>query len=156
MARRLRAIGKDVALMTVAARAAGLHPHHAVADIAHQFDVGFVERREKARPTGARFKLGLGVKQRQPAQAAGIDAGFLVAEQSAAEGRLGAVAQQDLGFLTGQGGFQFGALGLRGRRQIEAGVRAGLLGGTHGQTSTARRTDNSVKLARQARRKSAQ
>ena len=43
-----------------------------------------------------------GREQRQAAQPAAVDAGLLVAQQRAAEGRLGAVAEQHMALLAGQ------------------------------------------------------
>ena len=89
--RRLRAVGKDVAEVAVAARAQDLDAHHAVAAIRLGRDVLVGDRLEEARPAGARIELGVRREQRQPAADARVDAAALVVEQRAAERPLGAV-----------------------------------------------------------------
>ncbi len=121
---RRRAVGEDVALVAVAAGAAGLDAHHAIADVAHGADVGRIDRRIEARPAGAAFELGLGAEQRQAAKAAAIDAVFLVVQQPAAERRFGAVVQEDVGLFRSEAGLQTLFLVRRRRGEVEAGVGA--------------------------------
>src|SRR5579864_1542819 len=87
---RRRAVGEDVALVAVAAGAAGLDPDHAVADIAHGDHVPLVERRVEAGPAGAALELGVVAEERQAAEPAAVDAVLLLAQEAAAERRLGA------------------------------------------------------------------
>ena len=108
-----------MALMRAAAGAASLDADHAVADVAHCDDMGLVKRGPEARPAGAALELGLGPKQRQAAQAAAVDPVFLVAEEAAAERRLGAVMEQNVALLLAEVGFQARALGVAGRGQVE-------------------------------------
>jgi hypothetical protein len=110
-----------VALVAVAAGAARLDAHHAVADVLDRLDVRLVERRVEARPAGAALELGLVAEQRQAALAAAVDARRLLAEQAAAERRLGAVVQQDAAlFLVVEVGLEARALVVGGRGQVEA------------------------------------
>ena len=78
-----------------------------------------VHRRPEAGPARAAFEFGLVLEERQAAKAAGIGAGLLVAEQSAAERGLGAVAQQDLGLFAAEVGFKGRALAAGRRAQVE-------------------------------------
>src|SRR5579863_6904182 len=103
-----------MALVAVAACAAGLDAHHAVARIADGADVRLVDRRVETWPAGAALELRLGAEQRQAAEPAAIDAIRLVVEQAAAEGRLGAVMQEDVALLGRQ--VRFEAPLLFGRR----------------------------------------
>ena len=118
--RRRRAVGEDVAEVAAAAGAGDFRALHPVTGVTDAVNVGLVERREEAGPAGAGVELGVGAEQRQPAQPAAIDAAALVVEEHAAERRLGAVVQQHALFLVAQGGDKRGALGGRGRGQVEA------------------------------------
>src|SRR6185436_8829203 len=88
---RRRAVRKHVAEMAAAARADDFGANHAVTGIADFAHVPGIERREKARPTGARVELRARPEQRQPAQATRVDAVELVVEKRPAERRLGSV-----------------------------------------------------------------
>ncbi len=113
--RRGGAVREDVALVAVAAGAQGLDAQHAVRGVAHLLDVRLVERGVEAGPAGAALELGLVLEQRQAALATAVDAGALLTQQAAAERGLGAVMQQDAGFLGRQVGLE--ALAFRlGRR----------------------------------------
>ena len=96
--------------MAVAAGAAGLDAHHAVTDVANSGDMLFGEGGEETGPACAALELGVSAEQRQGAESAAIDAVQLVIQKSAAEGRLGAMAQQHLRLIAGEVGFQAGAL----------------------------------------------
>jgi len=61
------------------------------------------------------------LEQRQPAEPAAVDPGVLLIQKAAAERRLGAVVQQDVGLLAGQRGLQRLALLRRRRGQVETG-----------------------------------
>ena len=54
---RRRAIGKDMALMAAASRAADLDPAHAVAGVLDLVEMVFIERRIERRPAGARIEF---------------------------------------------------------------------------------------------------
>jgi len=110
-----------MALVAVAAGAARLDAHHAVAGVAYGQDVSLVEGRKEARPARAAFELGLGAEERQAAEAAAVDAVLLVVQEAAAERGFGAVVQQDVGFFTREIRFQLCALGGCGRSEIETG-----------------------------------
>src|SRR5262245_26655374 len=81
------------------------------------------KRRVKARPTSAAFEFGLRAKERQAAKTAAVDAGFLVGKQTAAKRRLGAVFEQDVGFLTREAGLEGFAFRRARRREVEVGGR---------------------------------
>jgi hypothetical protein len=70
------------------------------------------------------------MEQGQAAQATDIDAVLLVVEQAAAEGGLGSVMEQDLGFLPGQGGLETDAIRFGGGGEIE--TQSGLVNDGHG------------------------
>src|SRR5947208_3255477 len=109
-----------MALMAVAAGAAGLDADHAIGGVADRRDVSLVDRRPERRPAGAAFELGLVQKQRQPTQAAAVDAVLLLAKQAAAERRLGAMAQQHVGLFRRERRLQCAALVFGGRGEVEA------------------------------------
>src|SRR5690606_25955109 len=138
---RRRPVGKHVTLMAPAARAHDLGALHAVARVAHVLQVRFVEGRGKARPAGARLELLARAKQRQPAQAAAVDARFLVLEQRAAKRRFGPVLEQHVALLARERGLELAALLGTRRRQIEAARRTPGRGGLyfHGHTPLRRR-----------------
>src|SRR2546423_3666693 len=94
-----RAIVEDMALVRSAARADDFRADHAVAGVADSFEMTLGKRRGEARPAGAALELGAAVKQGEAAQAAGEDARALLVEEDAAEGRLGAMFEQDVLFL---------------------------------------------------------
>src|SRR5436305_9460248 len=71
--RRTRPVGKDVAEVGVAGRAAGLDPAHAVARVDVLVDRVPGRRREEARPAGARLELGLAREQLGTAGGAAVD-----------------------------------------------------------------------------------
>ena len=83
-----------MSLVAVATGAARLDPAHAVGIVLDGRRVGLVERGVEAGPAGAALELCLMPEQRQAAFSAAIDAGRFLAEQAAAERRLGAVLQQ--------------------------------------------------------------
>jgi hypothetical protein len=114
-------VGKDVTQMAATAGADLLDPDHAVTAVADPPDVRLVEGLEKARPARARVEFGIRAEQRQPAEPAGVDAGFLVVEKDAAKRRLGAVLQQDASFVPGQARGDLPALRLGGRGHVECG-----------------------------------
>src|SRR6185437_1460561 len=111
---RRRAVGEDVALVAAAARAGRLDAHHAVGDVLDPLHMRLVEGGPERRPAGAALELGAVLEQRQAAKPATVDAGVLLVEQPAAERRLGAVMQEDIGLLARQAGLQPLAL-RRGR-----------------------------------------
>src|SRR6185437_2257507 len=118
---RRRAVGEDVALVAAAARAGRLDAHHAVGDVLDPLHMRLVEGRPEGGPAGAALELGAVLEQRQAAEPAAVDAGVLLVEQPAAERRLGAVVQEDVGLLAGQRRLQALALLGRRRRQVESG-----------------------------------
>src|SRR5688500_13136758 len=63
--RRRRPVGEDVAEMPVAARAANLGPHHAVAAIVDLADMIGVEGLGEAGPAGAALELAAGAEERE-------------------------------------------------------------------------------------------
>src|SRR5690348_16738554 len=92
---RRRTVGKDVAEMAVATRAADLRAHHAVVRVADFAHVCGIERREETRPARAGLELAARLEQREAAQPADVGAGLVIVEQRAAEGALGAVIEKD-------------------------------------------------------------
>jgi hypothetical protein len=88
-----------VALVAIAATAADFGTDHSVAHVPYFPDMVRVEGLKKARPSGARFKLGAGSKQRQAAQTAGVDSLLFVIEEAAAKGGFRTMIEQDPSFL---------------------------------------------------------
>uniref|UniRef100_A0A0N4Z2Y9 ANK_REP_REGION domain-containing protein n=1 Tax=Parastrongyloides trichosuri TaxID=131310 RepID=A0A0N4Z2Y9_PARTI len=128
-ARRRRAVGEDVALMTVATGAARLDPHHAVAVVAHGADVSWIDGFVEAGPAGAALELGPRAEQGQAAFAAAKDPCPFFAQQGSAKGRLGAVGQKHALLFRREVGLQRHALAVGRRRQVIAGGRAHRGGG---------------------------
>src|SRR5438309_4612481 len=94
-----RSVVEHVALVRPAPCADDFRPAHAVARIADVFKVLLGERLSEARPSGAALELGPAVEQREPAQAAGENAGPLFVEEDAAEWRFGAMLEQNVPLL---------------------------------------------------------
>ena len=101
-----RTVGEDVALVAVATGAAGLDSDDPVGYVSHGRYMGLVEGCPERWPAGAALKLGLILEKRQAAEAATVDALLFLPQKAAAERCLGAVAQQNVGFLAGEGGLQ--------------------------------------------------
>ena len=91
-----------MAKVAVATRAADFYPDHAVAGVTQLTDVGVVKGFVEAGPTGAGLELAGGVEQRQVAELAVVDAVFLVIQQAATEGGLGALVKQDAALFFAQ------------------------------------------------------
>ena len=94
LAGRSRAIGEDVAEVTIATRTANFGTNHTVAIIDNIRDVFGIVRGEETRPARARFELRVRAKQWQIAQPTVINAHFFLLQQPAAKRRLGALVQQ--------------------------------------------------------------
>uniref|UniRef100_A0A0N4Z7G3 PE-PGRS family protein n=1 Tax=Parastrongyloides trichosuri TaxID=131310 RepID=A0A0N4Z7G3_PARTI len=121
-----RPVREDVALMAVAAGAACLDAHHAVAVVAHGANMGRIDRLGEAGPAGAAFELGSRPEQRQAAFATAEHPCPLFTQQGPAERRLGAVRQKHALLFRQQVGLQRHALAVGRGRQVIAGR------GTHG------------------------
>src|SRR5687768_348033 len=114
-----------MALVAAAAGADDLRSDHSEADVADGLEMALSERRGEARPAGAAFELGAAVEQRQPAQAAGVNAIALLIEEDAAERRFGAVLEQHPPLVVAEIGGQLAKLVLARRGQIEARAQGG-------------------------------
>src|SRR6185437_3168825 len=93
LARRRRAIGKNVAQVATATRAHLLHSDHSIAGVAKTTDMRLIVGPEEARPTGARVEFRAGPEKRQPAEAAGINPFLVVVQEHTAERRFRAVLE---------------------------------------------------------------
>src|SRR5262249_19027763 len=98
----LGAVVEDVAEVSAAAGAEDLGALHAVGAVGVLVDVGGVKGLEEAGPAGAGVELGVALEERQAAEAADVDAVELVVGEVAAEGRLGALGEDDLGLVGGE------------------------------------------------------
>ena len=124
--------------MAIAAGAADLGAHHAVAGVAHEGDMIAVDGVEEARPAGAGLELGARIEQGQPAEAAAIGALLLGLVEDAAERPLGAVLEQYAALLVVEIGDEGVQLLGAWRVEVETGFRAPLVvhGGVgHGSSS---------------------
>ncbi len=99
---RRRAILEHMAKMARATLAADLDPPHAVAAILDMADMVSVEGLGEAGPARAGLELCARSEQRQPAEAAGIDAILLIVQKETAEGSFRAVLQQHPAFFRRQ------------------------------------------------------
>ncbi len=102
LACRLRAVVEHVAQVRATALALQLGARGEEGLIDFIIYVFLVVRFEEARPAGAGLELGLRGVQRQAAEAAGIQARFLVGQQGAAIGRLGSLFAQDTALIRRQ------------------------------------------------------
>jgi hypothetical protein len=85
--------------MPVAPRAPSFDAPHPVSRVDNRLDVRRIERMKEAWPTGARFEFGVGCEEGQATKAARVDAWFLILKETAAEGVLRAMIEQDVAFL---------------------------------------------------------
>src|SRR5215212_462383 len=86
-----RAIGEDVPQVAVAVGRTHFGPNHPVARIAALDNVLGIDRLDKARPSGAAFKLVERGKKRLPRHDIYIESGFLIVPVLIREGPLGSV-----------------------------------------------------------------
>ena len=108
-------------MVAVAACAPGFDAAHAVGIVFDGDDVLRVDRRSEARPAGAAVELCVLTKERQTAQAAAIDARFLLIQKATAERGFGAVVKKHAAFVFVEARFKARALLCARRREIEAG-----------------------------------
>src|SRR5687767_16042173 len=99
---RWRTVVEHVTQVRIAALAADLDAPHAVTAIFDLEDVVAIVRLKKARPSSARVELRVGLEQRQTAEPARIDAGFLVVEEHATAGALGSVMKDHVALFVGE------------------------------------------------------
>ena len=83
-------VGEDVSKVRVAALAANFSTHHAVGTVFDFSDVPWREPAVERRPPGAAGEFAGGLKQRQSANHAAVDAVLFVVEEGAAERSFGA------------------------------------------------------------------
>ena len=95
-------IGEDVSQVRVAALAANFSTHHAVGTVFDFSDVPWREPAVERRPPGAAGEFAGGLKQRQSANHAAVDAVLFVVEEGAAERSFGARSLRDSDLLFGQ------------------------------------------------------
>src|SRR5579863_3239797 len=112
---RRRSVRKNMSEVAAAAGTHLLDTRHAVAAVAHPADVSLVVGAEEARPAGSGIELGARAKQRQAAEAAGVDTVLVIVEEHAAEGALRPVFEQHVPLLFAEGGDDLAALRLAGR-----------------------------------------
>ena len=84
------AVGEDVTQMGPAASAANFCPHHAMRLVLNLHDVALGDCTIERRPAGATGELAGGLKQREAAHHAAVDAVLFVVEEGAAERSFGA------------------------------------------------------------------
>src|SRR5262252_6679568 len=114
-----RSVRKHVTEMATAACADLLDADHSIAGIAQTADVRFVVGTEEARPARARVKFCIRPKQRQAAEAAGVDAIAVIVEEHATEGGFGAVLEEHTPLIAVETRDDLRALRLARRPQVE-------------------------------------
>ena len=108
-----------MALVGTAPRTDDFGTDHPIARVADIGQVTFRKRGGEARPAGPAFEFVAGREQRKPAQPAGISAFALLVQEYSAEGRFGAMLEQDVPLIVGQVGGQLLKLVVRRTGEIE-------------------------------------